>query len=146
MAKVDFYQLSRDPVERVAPLLAAKAIESSGRLLVVSSDAAQRAAVSQALWEREVAFLANGEAGEAHEARQPVLLADTCSTAANGARMVLLADGSWREDAAAFERVMLLFGVEQRAEARRLWAALGAQDHDLRIFKQRDDGGWREGR
>jgi DNA polymerase-3 subunit chi len=145
VAQVDFYQLTRDPVERVVPLLAAKAVETGGRLLVVCADAVQRATLSQALWERNAAFLANGEAGEQHEARQPVLLADDCK-AANGARMVLIADGAWREEAANFDRAILLFGSEQTEEARRLCIALGSEGHALRIFKQRDDGGWREGR
>lgn len=143
--RIDFYQLSRDPVERVVPLLAAKATENGGRLLVVSAAPEQRAKLSQALWERENAFLAHGEAGEVHAARQPVLLADHCE-AANGARMVLIADGIWREDAAAFERAILVFGAEQTEAARQLWATLGGAGHELRIFKQRDDGGWREGR
>lgn len=145
MAQVDFYQLSRDPVARVVPLLAAKAIETGGRLLVVCADAGRRAALSQVLWERGAAFLAHGEAGEPHEARQPVLLADNCK-AANGARMILIADGVWREEAALFDRAALLFGSEQTDEARQLWTALDSQGHELRIFKQRDDGGWREGR
>lgn len=143
--RIDFYQLSRDPVERVVPLLATKALESGERLLVISADQAQRAALSQQLWGRENAFLAHGDAGGAYSARQPILLADTCS-AANGARMVLIADGAWRDEAAMFERAILLFGGDQTTEARQLWATLGGGGHDLRIFKQREDGGWREGR
>ncbi len=144
MAKVDFYQLSRDPVERVVPLLAAKVLDSGERLLVVSADAAQRAALSQALWQRENAFFAHSDAGEPHAERQPVLLAGDCN-AANGATIVLIADGAWREQGAAFARAILLFGADRTGEARQLWTALGAQGHDLRIFKQREDGGWREG-
>lgn len=145
MPTVDFYQLSRDPVERVIPMLAAKAIKSGGRLLIVSADANQRAALSQALWDRENDFVAHGEACEPHPARQPVLLATDCSPA-NGAHMVLIADGLWRSEAAEFERTILLFDRDQTGEARQLWTRLGAEGHALRIFKQRDDGGWREGR
>lgn len=145
MARIDFYQLSRDPVERVVPLLAAKALEAGGRLLVVSSDGAQRAGLSQALWEREGTFLANGEAGGPHEARQPVLLASDCART-NGAHMVLIADGEWREDAAGFDRAILLFAEDQTGKARELWAALSGEGHELRIYKQRENGGWREGR
>ncbi len=143
--QVDFYQLSRDPVERVVPLLATKVLEGGGRLLVVSSDAAQRAAVSDALWAREGAFLAHGEAGEAHAARQPVLLSENCASP-NGAEIVLIADGVWQKEAAAFERAILLFASDQAGEARLLWTMLGGEGHALRIFKQREDGGWREGR
>lgn len=144
MAQVDFYQLSRDPVERVVPLLAAKAVGGGHRVVVVSADATQRAELSEALWAREDAFLANGEGGAAHADRQPILLTDTF-TPQNGASVVMIADGSWREEAAAFQRTILLFGAEQTGEARALWPRLQAEGHALRIFKQREDGGWREG-
>lgn len=143
--QVDFYQLSRDPVETVLPMLAAKATDGGGRLLVVHSDAERRAAFSHALWARDTAFLANGEAGEPHAERQLVLLGDTCE-AANGATMAILADGEWREGAAHFARTILLFGSDQTEAARALWGTLTGNGHALRIFKQREDGGWREGR
>lgn len=145
MAQVDFYQLSRDPVERVVPLLAAKAVEGGGRLLVVSGDAAQRGQLSQALWNREGAFLANAEASDHHANRQPILLSDICH-ATNGAAMALIVDGTWHDEAAAFARTILLFGNDRTNEARHLWSTLGASGHALRIFKQRENGGWREGR
>ena len=144
MAQVDFYQLSRDPVERVVPLLAAKALENGGRLLVVSDEAAQRAALADALWAREGAFLANGEAGGVHDARQPILLSERCE-AANGAGVAIIVDGAWREEAASFERTILMFGPDQTEAARGLWRALSRSGHTLRIFKQGDSGGWREG-
>lgn len=145
MGEVSFYQLSRDSVERVVPLLAAKAIESGDRLLVVSGDAAQRAALSEALWAREGTFLANGEADQPHAARQPILLSERCD-AANGAGLAILADGVWREDAAGFDRAILLFVPGRTDAARELWSALAKSGHALRIFKQDGSGRWREGR
>ena len=145
MARIDFYQLSRDPIERVVPLLATKALAGGGRLLVVSHDPSQRAALAEALWSREGEFLANGEADESCPDRQPVLLAADCQ-ATNGAAMAILADGEWREEATAFDRTILLFGPGQTDAARGLWARLSGEDHSLRIFKQGDSGGWREGR
>ena len=143
--RVDFYQLSRDPVERVVPVLAAKALEAGERLLVVTGDTAQRAALSQSLWAREGAFLAHGAAGEAHAERQPILLSESCEPE-NGATMVLVADGVWRESAALLARAILLFGADQTAEARAVGSQLAGSGHDLRIFKQGESGGWREGR
>ena len=143
--QIDFYQLSGDPVEKVVPLLAAKALEGGGKLLVVSGDPAQRTALSEALWAREGTFLANGEAGAAHASRQPVLLSDDCD-ASNEARVAIIADGHWRENAAGLGRAILLFGPDQTEAARELWSALSGSGHDLRIFKQGEAGGWREGR
>jgi DNA polymerase III subunit chi len=72
MPRIDFYQLSRDPVERVVALLAAKAGDTGARVLVVSADQSARAAISEALWASEGAFLAHGEAEEPGAERQPI--------------------------------------------------------------------------
>lgn len=142
--RVDFYQLARDPAERVVPLLARKVLESGERLLVVSDDPAQRAAISAALWAHEAeAYLAHGHAGEPNDARQPVLLADRCE-AANGASLALIADGRWREEAARFARVLLLFGGDTIEAARALWRELGAREGCERHYWQQHRGGWKK--
>jgi DNA polymerase-3 subunit chi len=77
---------------------------------VLSGDAAQREALSQALWTHSPeSFLAHGELDGENPAIQPILLADRVEPA-NGARFVALADGLWRDEALGFERVFLLFG------------------------------------
>lgn len=143
--RVDFYQLSRDPAEAVVPLLAANTLKAGERLLVISADEAQRAAVSQALWSHAPeSFLAHGEAGGGHDARQPVLLSNQPEPA-NGARFVVLADGAWREGLDAFERVFLLFGAASIDDARACWRMLGEREGAERKFWVQDGGKWREG-
>ena len=143
--RVDFYQLSRDPAEAVVPQLAANTLKAGERMLVVSGNEAQRAAVSQALWSHAPeGFLAHGEAGGAHDARQPVLLADAVS-ALNGAKFVALADGVWRDGLDAFERVFLLFGPAEIEGARGCWRMLGEREDVERKFWVQDGGKWREG-
>lgn len=150
--RVDFYQLSRDPVVEVVPMLARKAVASGARLAVVHADPAVRAQISEALWDADGAFLANGEAEAGHAARQPILLsADGARD--NEASIAIVADGDIRDTADRFERVLLLFGAESTDAARDLWRRLsssgdadGTSAPDLHIFKQRPDGAWREGR
>lgn len=144
--RVDFYQLSRDPVERVAVMLARKVLQGGGRLLVVSEDPGQRAVIGRELWRGgPEEFLANGEADAPHAARQSILLSDKVEPV-NGAGMVLLADGKWRPEALAFERALLLFGAEETATARALWRELdGAEGVTREIHKQDDAGRWRAG-
>ena len=61
--KLDFWQLSRDPADKVTALIAGRVLGQDERLLVVSSDAAQREAISRALWSAgPETFLANGDA------------------------------------------------------------------------------------
>ena len=144
--RVDFYQLSRDPVDLTVAKLARKAMQAGERLVVISSDPQQRAAISKVLWEQGgAAFLAHGHAGQPHAARQPILLSDTCA-APNEARMAIIADGLWRDEATAFARVMLLFDPQGRDAAVQLWRRFAADEAvDNRIFKQDDMGAWREG-
>ena len=143
--RVDFYQLSRDPAQAVVPVLAANSLKAGQRMLVVSSDEAQRTAVSQALWSHAPeSFLAHGEAGGEHDARQPVLLSETAE-ASNGAKFVALADGAWRDGLDAFERVFLLFGPAEIDGARATWRMLGEREGVERKFWVQDGGRWRPG-
>ena len=144
--RVDFYQLSRDPVDITVAKLARKVLQAGERLVVVSADEAQRHHLSKVLWEQGGAtFLANGMAGGPHETRQPILISESCA-APNDARMLLVADGVWRDEAPGFERVLLLFDADRRDAAAELWRRFAKDDAvDNRINKQDQDGAWREG-
>ena len=139
--KVDFWQLSRDPVEKVVALIAARVLGEGERLLVVAADPAQREEISRALWEaRPDVFLANGQSDEPHAARQPVLLSDSCA-AQNGASHVIFADGQWR-DPAGFVRAFLLFDDATIEAARATWRGLDAGENAERAFFRQDGGKW----
>ena len=144
--RVDFYQLSGDRPDETGAAVAAiarKAIEAGERLLVVAGDAAARARLSRALWSVPGAFLAHGEAGGEHDARQPILLSDSIE-AVNGSGMVALADGVWREgvEAAGFARAMLFFDEATIAAARGLWKALPGKGVEERHYWRREGSGW----
>jgi DNA polymerase III subunit chi len=143
--RVDFYQLGRDPVEAVVPRLAEQTLKAGERLLVLAADPERLAALSRALWAHAPeSFLANGVAGTAHDARQPILLS-TRAEAANGASFVVLADGAWREEAQAFARVFLLFDTDGVEAARACWRMLGDREAVERRFWKQEGGKWREG-
>jgi DNA polymerase-3 subunit chi len=111
-------------------------------MLVVADDLDLHARLDEALWQTAPAdFLAHGFAGGPHDARQPILLSQGCE-AANGARMVALADGLWREDAAAFDRAFLFFDETGREQARSAWRALDGRDGVEREFHELVDGEW----
>ena len=124
--------------------LAARALGAGERVLVVAEDADLHARLSERLWQgRPGQFLAHGAAGGLHDARQPILLSDRVE-AANGARMVMLADGRWREGLEGFSRVFLLFDGATREAARGLWRELGAADGVERHFWKQEGGRWSE--
>jgi DNA polymerase-3 subunit chi len=143
--RVDFYLLSRDTVETALPRIAKSVKEAGGRLLVVSDDADQLAALDDALWEQfPEDFLAHGRAGEAGAARQPLLLGGTC-TAENEARFVAFADGAWRDEAFGFERAFLFFDNRTIDAARGTWRMLGEREDIERHFWKQQGGRWVEG-
>jgi DNA polymerase III subunit chi len=139
--KVDFWQLSRDPAEKVVSMIAARVLDQGERLLVVSADEARRKAISKALWDAETGnFLANGDAADPHAARQPILLSERCE-GSNGASHVIFADGNWQEPE-GFERAFLLFDEATLEAARGVWRALDGTDGLERSFFRQDDGKW----
>ncbi|VWX52161.1 DNA polymerase III subunit chi [Novosphingobium sp. 9U] len=141
--RVDFYQLSRDPVEVALPLLARATLKAGERMLVVSSDDAQLGRIGVGLWAVSDSFLANGRAGGAHDERQPVLLSDRLEPA-NGARFLALADGTWREEATNFARTFLLFDDRTVEGARGVWRQLRGREGTERHFWKQDGGRWIE--
>ena len=142
--RVDFYQLTRDPAEGVVPLLARNTLKAGQRLLVVSADEAQRGRIADALWAVKGDFLANGQAGGPHDARQPILLSARLDPA-NGAAFLLLADGLWRDAEAEFARVFYLFDDASLQAARDCWRMLGQREGVERHFWKQQDGRWVEG-
>lgn len=142
MNRLGFYLSGSHPVERVLPLLARAARDKGERLVVVAADAEQREGLDRALWEeRPTDFLAHGMAGEAHAARQPLLIADSCDTA-NGATTAILADGVWRPEAEKFDRVLLLFDDHGREAARGAWRTFDGIEGLEREFWALEDGKW----
>jgi DNA polymerase III subunit chi len=143
--QVDFYHLTRLPLERALPRIAERVVESGGRLLIVAEDAGARTKLDQLLWSHSAeSFLPHGQAGGEGDAHQPVLIAET-PVAANGARNIALADGQWREEALGFDRAFHFFDEERIAEARAAWKGLADRDGvERRYWKQNEAGKWEQ--
>lgn len=143
--QIDFYQLMRDPVEAVLPSIARRALDAGSRLLVVSQDRAQLDLVSHGLWSAgPETYLANDHVDAPRPEIQPILLASDC-VAVNGARMIALIDGLWREEALGFERAFYFFDEISVDGARASWRLLSKMDGVTPRFWRQDDGKWRQG-
>ena len=141
--QVDFYQLTRDPAEKVLPFIAQRVLDDKGRLIIVSDDSVQLDAISSSLWNAKAdSFLAHAKAGEGDDALQPILLSEEVE-ASNGARFVAIADGNWRPLERKFDRVFFLFPPNQTDNARAAWRSLG-EGVERRYWKQ-DGGKWMQG-
>lgn len=143
--QVDFYQLTRDPVEKVIPPIASRIVSDGGRLLAVNEDIDRLERLSVALWNwSPESFLAHAKLGEVDDAIQPILLS-LAVDASNGARFVALTDGVWRDEALAFDRAFYLFEPAATEAARSAWRSLGEKPDVERRYWKQDGGKWREG-
>ena len=144
--QVDFYHLTTRPLEQVLPRICERVLADGGRLLIVATDEAQRAALDRLLWSYSAdSFLPHGQlaASSADEA-QPILLAPDVN-AANRARHIALADGEWRDDALDFDRAFFFFDEARLTPARAAWKALADRDGvERRYWKQNDQGRWEQ--
>lgn len=139
--KLDFWQVTDDPIEKVVALIAKRVLDDGARLLVVSADAEHRAAISRAMWQAGPdSFLANGEAAAPSAAAQPILLSADLD-APNGATHLILADGVFRETD-AFARVFLLFPPDAAPDARKAWRAHDGREDVERAYFAQEDGRW----
>ena len=137
--QVDFYQLSRDPVERVLPAIAQRLLDQGDRLFVVEGRAGQLDRLSRALWEHKPeSFLAHGLAGGGDEDIQPILLAQEWRPSpSNGARNIALTDGIWRDEALEYDRAFYFFDEETLEGARACWRLLkGREGVEPRFWRQ----------
>ena len=141
--QVDFYQLTRDPAEKVLPFIAQRVLDDKGRLLIVSDNSAQLDAISWSLWTAKAdSFLAHAKSGEGDDTLQPILLSDQIDVH-NGARFIAFADGNWRPVEHDFDRVFYLFPPSHTDNARSAWRNLG-ESVERRYWKQ-DGGKWMQG-
>lgn len=142
--RVDFYQLSRDPVEVALPLIARQVMKAGERLLVVSADEELLGRIGSSLWAFSAeSFLANGHQGEGYEDRQPILLSSRPEPA-NGAKFISIVDGQWRDECLAFERTFFFFNGSTIEDARRVWSRLRSQQGAERHFWKQEGGRWTE--
>ena len=143
--RIDFYHLTSLPLERALPSIAEKVVCAGQRLLVVTKSA-RVPELDRQLWSYAAeSFLPHAPAGGARDADQPILIS-TETAAPNGARNIALADGEWREEALAFDRIFYFFDVGAIDGARASWRALkDREDAERHYWKQDDNGRWVEG-
>jgi DNA polymerase-3 subunit chi len=135
--QVDFYQLGRSSLDQVLANIAGRVLAGEGRLLVVTGDDAQAAAIDAGLWAVSAdSFLPHGREG----ADQPVLISATCDPI-NGARHIALADGVWRDEALDFDRAFHFFDESSVEAARAAWRGLNDKADVARNYHTQDDSG-----
>ncbi len=145
MTEIWFYHLDRRPLEQVLPVLLEKSLERGWRAVVQAGSPERAAALDSALWTyRDDSFLPHGRAEEKDAARQPVIIA-AGEVNPNGANIRFVVDGAPVGDAAAFQRVVILFDGRDEgalAQAREQWKSAKSAGHDVTYWQQTASGAW----
>ncbi|WP_070150926.1 DNA polymerase III subunit chi [Sphingobium phenoxybenzoativorans] len=140
--QADFYQLSRDPVDKVLPAIAQRIIAGGGRLLVVAAEPERLDEIGQSLWSHQPAsFLAHGHAQGENPSIQPILLSGKVEPS-NGARYIALADGLWRDEALTFDRAFYFFDAMTIEAARANWRIVSKLEGVEARFHRQEGGRW----
>ena len=146
MTELLFYHLYRQPIEKVLPGLLEKSLERGWRVVVQAATDERVDALDAHLWTyRDDGFLPHGTAKETEAAAQPVLLT-TGGDNPNGANVRFLIDGAAvPEDAASYQRIVLLFDGEDEdavAAARARWSEAKAKGFEATYWQPDEQGRW----
>jgi DNA polymerase-3 subunit chi len=143
--EVLFYQLERQPLDRVLPGLLEKTLERGWRAVVQAGGEERLEALDALLWTyRDESFLPHGTARDGFAAEQPVFLT-TGEDNPNGAGVRFLVDGADCGELGGYGRVVYLFDgrdEDARAKARERWKAAKNAGFIVTYWQQNERGGW----
>jgi DNA polymerase III subunit chi len=146
MTEILFYQLKGQALEQVLPPLIQKSLERGWRVAVQASSDERIEALDAHLWTwRDDTFLPHGTWRDAEAAEQPVLLT-LDEQNPNGAAVRFLVEGaSMPSDAAAYQRLVVLFdGEDPEAleEARGRWTKAKKEGFEVTYWLTDKNGRW----
>jgi DNA polymerase-3 subunit chi len=146
MTEMLFYHLDKQPLERVLPQLLERSYDRGWRAVVQAASDERVEALDAHLWTyRDDTFLPHGTGRDAEAAAHPIVLT-TADHNPNGATVRFLIDGvAVPEDAASYERIVLLFDGQDEeavAAARARWGEAKAQGFVVTYWQTDENGRW----
>ena len=144
MTEILFYQLDRQPLERVLPQLLERTLERGWRAVVQVGSDERAQALDTELWTYdEASFLPHGLARAGDAERQPILIT-TDEDNPNGATVRFLVDGATLEAWSGYARIVHMFETSEEAlaNARREWKRAKEQGSEVTYWQQDSSGRW----
>jgi DNA polymerase-3 subunit chi len=146
MTEVLFYQLHRQPIERVLPTLLEKSLERGWRVVVQAASEERVEALDSHLWTfTDDGFLPHSTWRDPEAKSQPILITIHADNP-NSAAVRFLIDGApVPEDAASYARIVLLFDGEDpdALEAARVrWTQAKNSGFEVTYWQPDEHGRW----
>jgi DNA polymerase-3 subunit chi len=145
MTEVLLYDLDRQPLERVLPVLIERVLARGWKAVVQAGSEERVEAISAALWTAgEGSFLPHGSVRDGNADLQPVWITTAADTP-NGARVRFLVDGEFASDFAGLDRVIFMFDGrdgEARQRAASVWQDARAKGYEATYWRQDENGRW----
>jgi DNA polymerase-3 subunit chi len=146
MTEFLFYHLKGQTPEQVLPALLQKSVERGWRVVIQASSEERVEALDAHLWTwRDDAFLPHGTWRDSEAAEQPILLTLNDDNPNRAAVRFLIEGAAVPGDAAAYERVVLLFdGNDPEAveAARARWSAAKSAGFEVTYWQADENGRW----
>jgi DNA polymerase-3 subunit chi len=146
MTEILFYQLARQPLERVLPALLERSLERGWRVVVQAGSDERIDSLDVHLWTyRDDSFLPHGTALEAEAAAQPILLTTGPDNPNRASVRFLIESADMPVDAAAYERIVVLFDGEDPdavAQARARFSEAKAKGFEATYWQADEQGRW----
>lgn len=144
-SEVSFYQLERQPLERVLPGLLERTLERNWRAVVQVGSQERMEALDSHLWTyADDSFLPHGTKKDGAPEAQPVFLT-TETDNPSSANIRFLVDGATIEDYRGYVRIVVIFdGRDEDAlqQARAQWRAAKGQGCAVTYWQQTEAGRW----
>ena len=145
--EVLFYQLDRQSLEQVLPMLVEKTLGRGWRAVIQSGSAERLESLDTALWTfRDDSFLAHGTKSDGHDKDQPIYLTIEDDNP-NAAGVRFLVDGATMTSYEGYVRVVYMFdGRDKDAieQAREAWRAAKDAGCTATYWQQDENGGWKK--
>lgn len=145
MTEVLFYQLDRQPLDRVLVQLLTVTLGRGMKAAVQASSPERIAALDGHLWTHsDESFLPHGTAADGEPETQPIYLTENDDNP-NGAQYRFFTEGAEIGDLSAYQRAIYIFDgrlADELELARARWREIKSAGHEATYWRQNDEGRW----
>lgn len=146
--KINFYHLTKTPLEKALPKLLEKVLASGDRTVVKANDNDRVEKLNKDLWTYTTKFfLPHGSKNDSNHSRQPIYLTDEDENP-NGSKVLAVVDNAEASEIKNFDKCLYIFNgleTEQVSKARNRWKIYKDEGFELVYWKQNEKGGWQQG-